>query len=174
MRTLLALLCAVLSVACAQSTVITGRVVDRADRGVAHARIEAFHWVPLIEFPDPQNPPWNGLLGRAYSARGGYFKLEVSDRASLDYLMAFGGGHRGYLRSPAVAPVRIVLDQKVLSPEGEYQRAMKKLRKRLRQQTPNQAMERTATSRAFTSSVTSAPRLRATPSLGGRRSSFSR
>ena len=41
-------------------------------------------------------------------------------------------------------------------------------------QTSNHAMERTATRRAFTFSVTSAPPLRATRALGGRRSSCSR
>jgi hypothetical protein len=88
--------------------------------------------------------------------------------------MAFGDGYRGYLRSPAVAPVRIVLDQKVLSPEGEYQREMKKLQKRLRQETPNRAMERTATRHAFSFGVAWTPSLRPTRAPGSRRSSFSR
>ena len=128
----------------AESAIMTGRVVDRGGHTVSHARIRAFHIVPLIEYPPPGT--WNGLLGETYSDARGYFTLQFTSRASLDYLLAQGAGYWTVIRSPRTSTVRVVLSRKTLSPEEELAR----LRKRFPPKRPNHAMERTADRSAST------------------------
>jgi hypothetical protein len=133
---LLALFCLIAAANCAEATVVSGRVVDQAGHGVAHARVRAFHDVPTIEVADPRNPTWNGLLGESYSDVSGHFTLRTSRRASLDYLLAEGRGYFAVVRSPLPATVRVVLRRKILSPSEH----LKQLLKRIHRQTPHQTM----------------------------------
>jgi hypothetical protein len=127
------------SASAAESAVIRGRVLDRAGHTVSHARVRAFHAVPLIEYPPPGT--WDGLLGHEQSDARGYFTLHVSSRASVDYLLVEGRGHFNVVFSPVPATVRVVLSRKILSPQESVQQLLK----RLRRKTPNRAMERPAT-----------------------------
>jgi hypothetical protein len=139
MRGLLALSCLIVVVTSAESAVVRGRVVDRAGRSVAHARIRAFHDVPTIEIYDRQHPPWDGLLGEAYSDAAGSFTVRTTGRASLDYLLVEDRGYFDVAFSPLPRTVRVVLRRKVLSPEEQ----VRQLLKRLHRQTPNQPVDRT-------------------------------
>jgi hypothetical protein len=142
MRCLLALFCLIAAGSSAESAVVSGRVVDRAGHA-AHARIRAFHDKPTIEFPDPRNPPWNGLLGESYSDGAGHFTLRTSSRASLDYLLVEGRGYFDVVYSPLPATVRVVLRRKILPPSEH----VKQLLKRIHRQTPNQSLQPTASRR---------------------------
>ena len=90
MRCLVILLFVTVIAGSAESSIVRGRVFDRTGRAVAHARIRAFHAVPLLEYPPPGT--WNGLLGEASSDARGYFSLRTSGRASLHYLVVEGRG----------------------------------------------------------------------------------
>ena len=135
MPSLLTLICLIAAVASAESGVVTGRVLDRRGRGVPHARVRAFHAVPLLEYPPPGT--WNGLLGEAYSDSRGHFSMHTSSRGSVDHLLVEGAGHYNVVFSPFPPTVRVVLSRRILPPEAEFQRQMKKMRDRLRRKTPN-------------------------------------
>jgi hypothetical protein len=152
----------------AESAVISGRVLDRAGRRVSHARVRAFHAVPLIEYPPPGT--WNGLLGEKYSDARDYFILRTSGRVSLDHLLVEGHGYFAVVSAPLPSTVRVVLNRKVLSPEESAQQLLK----RLHRKTLNHAMERTPDRSASTFEMTSTFSPRATLALVGRRSSCSR
>jgi hypothetical protein len=144
MRRLLTLFCVIAAGSSAESAVVSGRVIDRAGHTVAHARIRAFHNVPLIEIYDRQHPPWDGLLGQTYSDAAGSFTVRTTGRASFDYLLVEGRGYFDVILSPLPPTVRVVLRRKVLSPEEQ----VRQLLKRLHRQTPKQSMKLTAGSRA--------------------------
>jgi hypothetical protein len=98
----------------ASAATIRGRVVDRANRGVAGASVMAIHEVVLIEFYDPRDPPWNGKLGETLTDEHGYFTLRTTDRASLDVIVASRGNFIGGIHPPFPNDFRIVLRPKRL------------------------------------------------------------
>jgi hypothetical protein len=97
-----------------RSATLRGQVFDSAGHAVAKARVIAVHNVPIIEIYDRAYPPWNGLLGATYTDSRGYFRLEASDRASVDAVVAHidhlvGGIGRG----PVPSYIRITLRREV-------------------------------------------------------------
>ena len=128
MRYLVILLYLTAIAGAAESAVISGRVLDRTGRSVSHARIRAFHAVPLIEHPSPG--AWNGLLDETYSDVRGYFVLRTSGRASLDHLLVEGRGYFNVVSAPFPPKVRVVLSRKVRSPEEEVQQLLKRLHRK--------------------------------------------
>jgi hypothetical protein len=98
----------------ASAATIRGRVVDRANRGVAGASVIAFHNVVLIEIYDPRDPPWKGNLGETFTDKQGYFTLRTTNRASLDAIVASRGNFIGGIHPPFANDFRIVLRPKRL------------------------------------------------------------
>jgi hypothetical protein len=100
--------------ATSRSATLRGQVFDPAGRVVAKARVIAVHHVPIIAIYDHAHPPWKGLLGETYTDSRGYFRLEASDRASVDAVVA----HIGHLvggtgRGPVPSYIRITLHREV-------------------------------------------------------------
>jgi hypothetical protein len=129
---------------CAYSATIRGRVVDRAGKGARQARVIAGHDVPIIEIYDHKHPPWNGLLGQTYADGGGYFTLQTSNRAYIDYIVASRGKFVGGVRPPFPQRIRISLHPTVDIIERLRRARERGLRLRQKHRpTPNQAMQRT-------------------------------
>ena len=128
-----------------RATVVHGRVADVALQPVAGAHVRGFHAVPTEWSSDPQHPQCDGFLGETHSDVRGKFALPVSDRASLDYILAERGSQFGVARQPFSGLISIVIHPySRRSLQLRRERQLQRDRKSFTTPSPNPAMQPTA------------------------------